>query len=260
MFDREVAARKRDGEEERTRRRTNERRKNGKGGRGGESAFTEEERDGEKARKSEKERERDEWTTTEQDGARLNAEHVPRARLGRATGATRRGDRRGGEESGTRRRRGYRPSRDGTVVARDHAARRGPGGGASGTSRRTGRTDGGGYEETEKERKKENTRQKARLRGGEGGTARRRCVSLLAPANCRGQPALAEELTELSRTPRRQAGRQAGSRAGTRHFGSTDCAWPRVASASVDARDRRSRPASGCSRRPESRIGGRSSR
>lgn len=40
----------------------------------------------------------------------------------------------------------------------------------------------------------------------EGTAARRRCVSLLAPANCRGQPALAEELTELSRTSRKQAG------------------------------------------------------
>jgi len=45
----------------------------------------------------------------------------------------------------------------------------------------------------------------------EGTAARRRCVSLLAPANCRGQPALAEELTELSRTPWKQA--QAGRRA-----------------------------------------------
>lgn len=47
----------------------------------------------------------------------------------------------------------------------------------------------------------------------EGTAARRRCVSLLAPANCRGQPALAEELTELSPTPRKQASRQAGRRA-----------------------------------------------
>lgn len=50
----------------------------------------------------------------------------------------------------------------------------------------------------------------------EGTAARRRCVSLLAPANCRGQPALAEELTELSRTPRKQAGRQTGERTGER--------------------------------------------
>lgn len=50
----------------------------------------------------------------------------------------------------------------------------------------------------------------------EGTAARRRCVSLLAPANCRGQPALAEELTELSRTPRKQAGRQADRRANRR--------------------------------------------
>lgn len=35
---------------------------------------------------------------------------------------------------------------------------------------------------------------------GEGRTTRRRCVSLLAPANCRGQSALADELTEPNRT------------------------------------------------------------
>lgn len=35
---------------------------------------------------------------------------------------------------------------------------------------------------------------------GEGRTTRRRCVSLLAPANCRGQSALADELTEPNRS------------------------------------------------------------
>jgi hypothetical protein len=121
------------------------------------------------------------------------------------------------------------------------------------------------YEETEKG--KRGGREARRGRS----TARRRCVSLLAPANCRGQPALAEELTELSRTPRRQArrqagrqagrqarqagkqadrqaGRQAGNRAGIRHFGSANSAWPRVASASVDARSPRRQAAArvGC--------------
>lgn len=51
-----------------------------------------------------------------------------------------------------------------------------------------------------------------RPRRGEGAATRRRCVSLLAPANCRGQPALAEELTELSRILRKQASRHFDSK------------------------------------------------
>lgn len=60
---------------------------------------------------------------------------------------------------------------------------------------------------------------------GEGRTTRRRCVSLLAPANCRGQSALADELTEPNRS---------------KHCESNSCC---IAPASL-----------GCIRRPVSRI------